>query len=57
MGNDYMVAPDVVIYRETVSDNEINSVEFIVDDSISTMLLLASLCPLESHRWLLEQVI
>ena len=37
MGNDYMVAPDVVIYRETVSDDEINSPQIIVDDSICTM--------------------
>lgn len=37
MGNDYMVAPDVVIYRETVSDAEINSAEIIVDDSVSRM--------------------
>lgn len=37
MGNDYMVAPDVVVYREPVSDEEINSPSVIVDDSVCTM--------------------
>ena len=37
LGNDYMVAPDVVIYRELLTDNEINSSQIIVDESISTM--------------------
>lgn len=37
MGNDYMVAPDVVIYRETVSDEEINTPKSIVDDTVCKM--------------------
>ena len=37
LGNDYMVAPDVVIYRELLTDNEINSSQIIVDESIGTM--------------------
>ena len=37
MGNDYMVAPDVVVYRETVSDEEINNVQVFVDDTVCTM--------------------
>lgn len=37
MGNDYMVAPDVVVYRETVSDEEINEHQIMVDDSVTTM--------------------
>lgn len=37
MGNDYMVAPDVVVYRETVSDEEINAPQVFVDDDVSTM--------------------
>lgn len=37
MGNDYMVAPDVVIYRDTVSDEEINTPRMIVDDSVCKM--------------------
>ena len=37
LGNDYMVAPDVVIYRELLTDNEINSSQIVVDESISTM--------------------
>jgi hypothetical protein len=34
MGNDYMVAPDVVIYRETEPDSEINKAMVIVDDTV-----------------------
>ena len=37
MGNDYMVAPDVVVYRETVSDEEINNAQVFVDDTVCTM--------------------
>ena len=37
MGNDYMVAPDVVIYRELVSDEKINEDQTIVDDSVCKM--------------------
>lgn len=33
MGNDYMVAPDVVIYRDTEPDEFINADKFIVDDN------------------------
>lgn len=33
LGNDYMVAPDVVIYRETEEDEFINADEFIVDET------------------------
>lgn len=34
MGNDYMVAPDVVVYRDPVSDEEINSFNDVVDDTV-----------------------
>lgn len=34
MGNDYMVAPDVVIYRETETDEAINEHTAVVDDNI-----------------------
>ncbi|MDD5886886.1 MAG: NgoMIV family type II restriction endonuclease [Oscillospiraceae bacterium] len=37
MGNDYMVAPDVVVYREPVSDEEINTPEIFIDDTVCTM--------------------
>lgn len=37
MGNDYMVAPDVVVYREPESDDEINHPEVFVDDKVCTM--------------------
>ena len=36
MGNDYMVAPDVVVYRETVPDELINDCQDVVDDSVCT---------------------
>lgn len=32
LGNDYMVAPDVIIYRDLYDDDEINEVEKLVDD-------------------------
>lgn len=34
MGNDYMVAPDVVIYRETETDETINEQTGIIDNTI-----------------------
>lgn len=34
LGNDYMVAPDVIIYRGLLRDEEINAKEYIVDDDI-----------------------
>lgn len=37
MGNDYMVTPDVVIYRDTISDEEINTPQIIVDDTVCKM--------------------
>lgn len=37
MGNDYMVAPDVVVYRDTVSDEDINRTQVFVDDTVCTM--------------------
>ena len=37
MGNDYMVAPDVVIYRDTEPDEVINERQEVVDDTISVL--------------------
>lgn len=37
LGNDYLVAPDVVVYRDLYDDEEINFKEYIVDDSIGKM--------------------
>ncbi len=37
LGNDYLVAPDVVIYRDLYDDEEINASRYIVDDSTSKM--------------------
>jgi hypothetical protein len=37
LGNDYLVAPDVVIYRNLYEDEEINEEQYIVDDEISRM--------------------
>ena len=34
LGNDYMVAPDVVVYRDTEDDTVINADEIIVDESV-----------------------
>lgn len=37
LGNDYLVAPDVVIYRNLYEDEEINAEQYIVDNHISRM--------------------
>lgn len=37
LGNDYLVAPDVVIYRDLCEDEEINLAGKIVDDTVSKM--------------------
>ena len=37
LGNDYMVAPDVVIYRSLCEDDEINAGQCIVNDDICKM--------------------
>lgn len=44
MGNDYMVAPDVVVYRETESDEVINEKRVIVDDSVSGLSDIRKTC-------------
>ena len=35
MGNDYMVAPDIVIYREPLSDEELNTPVILIDDTVA----------------------
>ncbi len=37
LGNDYLVAPDVVVYRDLYEDTEINFRQCVVDKSISKM--------------------
>lgn len=37
LGNDYLVAPDIVVYRTLCEDEEINSLRCIVDKDISKM--------------------
>ena len=37
LGNDYLVAPDVVIYRDLYEDEEINAEQYIVNDDIGKM--------------------
>ena len=37
LGNDYLVAPDVVVYRNLYEDSEINAMQHIVDDKICKM--------------------
>ena len=44
MGNDYMVAPDVVIYREPEEDEAINTNNIIVDDSICLQSDIRKVC-------------
>lgn len=44
MGNDYMVAPDVVVYRETESDEFINAKQMIVDESVSSLADIRRVC-------------
>lgn len=34
LGNDYMVSPDVIVYRELYEDDDINSSEVIIDDNV-----------------------
>jgi len=34
LGNDYMVAPDVIIYRDLYKDEELNAAEIIVNDDV-----------------------
>lgn len=35
LGNDYLVAPDVVVYRELFEDDEINQNQCIIDNDVS----------------------
>ena len=44
MGNDYMVAPDVVVYRETEPDEFINSQQLIVDNSVCAFSTIRKSC-------------
>lgn len=44
MGNDYMVAPDVVVYRETEPDELINAEQMIVDESVSSLADIRRVC-------------
>lgn len=37
LGNDYLVAPDVVVYRDLYDDAEINASEYIVDQNYGVM--------------------
>lgn len=40
LGNSYLIAPDIVIYREPVDDSFINTPLFLVDDSVATMSMI-----------------
>ena len=44
MGNDYMVAPDVVVYRETESDEILNEQQMIVDKSVCSLSDIRKTC-------------
>ena len=51
LGNDYFVKPDIIIYRDTLDDKEINTVGEIVDDKSS---LLTSLRTRNGGKYLLH---
>ena len=40
LGNDYVVAPDIVVYRNLYADDEINADKMYIDDSICKMASL-----------------
>jgi hypothetical protein len=40
LGSDYTITPDIVVVRDTEDDSSINGVEFLVDDSVSTLASL-----------------
>jgi hypothetical protein len=44
MGNDYMLAPDVVVYRETEPDEIINEQQTIVNDSVGKLSDIRTVC-------------
>ena len=44
MGNDYMVAPDMVVYRESESDEAINAPQLIVDRSVCNFSFIRQAC-------------
>lgn len=44
MGNDYMVAPDVVVYRETEPDEVINEEHMVVDDTVCNLSSIRKIC-------------
>ena len=44
MGNDYMVAPDVVIYREPEPDDVINEHQLVIDESVCSLSDIRKRC-------------
>ncbi len=44
MGNDYMVAPDVVVYREAELDEAINELRLVVDESVCRLSDIRKTC-------------
>lgn len=40
LGSDYTITPDIVVVRNTEDDNVINSPEFLVDDTVTTLASL-----------------
>lgn len=44
LGNDYMVAPDIVIYREPEPDEIINRQEYLVNDSVAMLSNMRMKC-------------
>lgn len=54
LGNGYAIAPDVVVFREPVSDSAINATEWLVDDTVA---LSASLRAAVQPRPILHAVV
>ena len=42
LGNDYFVKPDIIVYRDTLEDKDINATNTVVDDSLALLTVLRS---------------
>ncbi len=51
LGNDYLVAPDVVVYRDLYDDDEINADDYIIDENLGVM---ADIRKINNHKPILH---
>ncbi len=51
LGNDYLVAPDVVVYRDLYDDDEINADDYIIDETLGVM---ADIRKINNHKPILH---